>query len=90
MITTSELNKQLTNLTDEFLDVKKSGDVTEAFRWIVSTQEFLRGLLEETETMKHLTAREREEIKTAGLGNAINHHDVKFLLLERIREERKK
>lgn len=89
-MTTADLNKQLTKLNEEFIKIKESGNVTEAFRWIIETQEFLRGLLEETETMKHLTASEREEIKTAGLGNAINHHDVKFLLLERIREERKK
>lgn len=89
MITTSELNKQLTNLTDEFLNIKESGDVTEAFRWIVSTQEFLRGLLEETETMKHLTAREREIISGAEQANTLKQHGIKLLLQERIRKEAK-
>ena len=87
MITTSELNKQLTNLTDEFLNVKKSGDVTEAFRWIVSTQEFLRGLLEETETMKHLTAYEREVISEVCCANVLNQNNIKLQLNERIRKE---
>lgn len=90
MTTISELNKQLTELTDEFLKATESGNVTEAFRWIVSTQEFLRGLLEETETMKHLTAREREIISEAEQANMLKRHSIMLLLQEHIRKEAQK
>ena len=90
MISTAQLNAKLVELNEEFIKIKDSGNAAEAFRWIVSTQEFLRGLLEESETMKHLTARERKLISGAGQAIVLKQHDVRLLLQERIRKENAK
>ena len=89
-MTTADLNKKFAKLNEEFINVKDSGNAAEVLRWIASTQEFLRGLLEETETMKHLTARERKLISGIGQANVLKQHDVRLLLQERIRKENAK
>lgn len=89
-MTIADLNKKFTKLNEEFVKVKDSGNATEALRWVTSTQEFLRGLLEEAETMEHLTARERKLISGAGQATVLKQHDVRLLLQERIRKENTK
>lgn len=87
MITTAQLSNKLTELSTEFRKVVDSGNAAEAFRWILETQEFLRDMLDEAESMKHLTAYEREVISEVCRANVLNQHNIKLQLNERIRKE---
>lgn len=42
MLTTSELNNKLNELTIEYRKVVDTGNATEILRWVLSTAEFIR------------------------------------------------
>ena len=56
MLTTSELNNKLNELTIEYRKIVDTGNATEILRWVLSTAEFIRVMYEEAISAKNVVS----------------------------------
>ena len=56
MLTTSELNNKLNELTIEYRKIVDTGNATEILRWVLSTAEFIREMYEEAISAKNVVS----------------------------------
>lgn len=87
MLTTSELNNKLNELTIEYRKVIDTGNATEILRWVLSTAEFIREMYEEAISVKCMTANEREALTLANCASDLNRKTIKALLTYRLKQE---
>jgi len=87
VLTTSELNNKLNELTIEYRKVIDTGNATEILRWVLSTAEFIREMYEEAISVKGMTENEREAFTLANCASDLNRKTIKALLIDRLTRE---
>lgn len=86
MISTAQLNSELTELNTEFRKVVVSGNTVKVLRWILTVEEFIGTLYAKAPSLD-LSGNERETLMYMNCGHSLSAKGIKELLTLRLARE---